>query len=88
MRNAASQKAYAESTLPGGAATAPRVGRKMLYPEKCIAPFAAGTFARIGQVLGEGEDRTDLIREAVERELQRRSRGLSKTPNPKAHKGD
>jgi hypothetical protein len=38
------------------------------------ARFAAGTFARIEVVLGEDEDRTDFVREAVERELQRRER--------------
>jgi hypothetical protein len=38
------------------------------------ARFLAGTFARIEVVLGEDEDRTDFVREAVERELQRRER--------------
>jgi hypothetical protein len=36
------------------------------------ARFAAGTFARIAAVLREKEDRTDFVREAVERELERR----------------
>jgi hypothetical protein len=45
-----------------------------------IARFAAGTFARIEAVLDKDEDRTDLVREAVERELARREkRKLSKT---------
>jgi hypothetical protein len=39
-----------------------------------IARFAAGTFARIETVLGETEDRTDFVREAVERELVRREK--------------
>lgn len=38
------------------------------------ARFAGGTFARIAAVLGEGEDRTDFVREAVKRELERRER--------------
>jgi hypothetical protein len=33
-----------------------------------------GTFSRMDAVRGEGEDRTDFIREAVERELKRRER--------------
>jgi hypothetical protein len=38
------------------------------------ARFPAGTFARIAKVLEPDEDRTDLVREAVERELQRREK--------------
>ncbi|WP_395395994.1 YlcI/YnfO family protein (plasmid) [Novosphingobium sp. BL-8A] len=38
------------------------------------ARFPAGTFERIGQVLREDEDRTDFVRAAVERELQRREK--------------
>lgn len=49
-----------------------RVGRKMLYPEKREAAFAEGTLARIEKVLVTGESRVDFIREAVERELERR----------------
>jgi hypothetical protein len=36
------------------------------------ARFPKGTFARIAAVLKQFEDRTDLVREAVEREIQRR----------------
>jgi hypothetical protein len=36
--------------------------------------FAEGTFARINAVLTEGEDRTDFVRDAVEREIKRRER--------------
>jgi hypothetical protein len=36
------------------------------------ARFSAGTFNRIKDVLDEDEDRTDFVREAVERELARR----------------
>lgn len=39
-----------------------------------IAGLPAGTLARMDAVLDEGEKRTDLIREAVERELKRRER--------------
>lgn len=52
----------------------PRVGRKKRWNEDMQARFADGTFARIGAVLTEGEDRTDFVRAAVEAELKRRER--------------
>lgn len=54
------------------------MGRKKRWAEDMVARFAAGTFARIAAVLGEGEDRTDFIREAAERELRRRERESTK----------
>jgi hypothetical protein len=36
------------------------------------ARFQAGTFDQIAQVLGEGEARSDFLREATEREIVRR----------------
>jgi len=48
------------------------MGRKRKWVEDAVARFAEGTFARIAAVLGKTEDRTDFIREAVERELVRR----------------
>ena len=42
------------------------------WAEDMGARFPKGTFARIAAVLGPTEDRTDFVREAVERELQRR----------------
>jgi len=50
------------------------MGRKLKFPEKMTAAFSPGTFERIERVLGETEDRTDFVREAVERELKRRER--------------
>ena len=50
------------------------MGRKNRWDEDMQARFPAGTFDRIQAVLGEEEDRTDFIREAVERELKRRER--------------
>jgi len=50
------------------------VGRKKRWSEDMQARFPEGTFARIEAVLDDGEDRTDLVREAVERELTRRER--------------
>jgi hypothetical protein len=63
----------AEKVICGNA---PRVGRRMEFPDKCIAPLAKGTFARIAAALKDGEDRTSFIREAVERELQRREKSV------------
>ena len=50
------------------------MGRKKINDEQTPARFPAGTLARIDAALGEGEKRSDLIREAVERELKRRAR--------------
>jgi hypothetical protein len=50
------------------------MGRKKLWSEDMQARFPEGTFARIESVLREEEDRTDFIREAVERELKRREK--------------
>lgn len=51
-----------------------RVGRKLEWPEKFLISFAAGTLDRVRAALGEREDARAFIREAVERELKRRSR--------------
>ena len=56
------------SVIPRG------VGRAKEFTERILQPFRDGTLARIAAVLGEGEDRTAFIREAVERELKRRER--------------
>lgn len=50
------------------------MGRKKRWAEDMQARFEEGTFARIEAVLGEDEDRTDFIREAVEKELTRREK--------------
>jgi len=50
------------------------MGRKKRWAEDMQARFPEGTFDRIEAVLGEDEDRTDFIREAVEREMKRRER--------------
>ena len=52
-----------------------RKGRPRQWAEDMQARFPAGTFERIKRVLREDEGRTDFVREAVERELERR--GLS-----------
>lgn len=48
------------------------VGRIKINDEQTPARFPEGTLARIDAVLAEKEKRSDFIREAVERELQRR----------------
>lgn len=50
------------------------MGRKKMWAEDMQARFPEGTFGRIEAVLAEGEDRTDFVREAVDRELKRRER--------------
>jgi hypothetical protein len=52
--------------------TPARVGRKKRWSEDMQARFPEGTFERIAVVLKESEDRTDFVREAVARELERR----------------
>jgi hypothetical protein len=51
-----------------------RVGRKKRWSEDMQARFPEGTFERVEAVLDENEDRTDFVRVAVERELERRER--------------
>lgn len=50
------------------------VARKKKFTEEMVARFSPGTFDRIEAVAGETEDRTDFVREAVEREIRRRER--------------
>ena len=50
------------------------VGRPKINEEQTPGRFRAGTMARIDAVLAEKEKRSDFIREAVERELERREK--------------
>lgn len=50
------------------------MGRKKLWHENINLTLPAGAKARMDAVLEEGEDRLDLIRSAIERELKRRER--------------
>jgi hypothetical protein len=45
-----------------------RVGRKKKWRQNMHARFPEGTFERIEPILRPKEDRTDFVREAVERE--------------------
>lgn len=66
------------------------MARPKKFVEEMVARFMAGTFSRIIAVLRPGEDRADLVREAVEAEVRRRerdSRKSSKNPVPPAATG-
>jgi hypothetical protein len=57
------------------------MGRKKRWPERTAIKFADGTFERIVAVLADDEDRMMFMREAVEREIERRER---KAPKPRS----
>jgi metal-responsive CopG/Arc/MetJ family transcriptional regulator len=50
------------------------MGRKQINQEQTPARLPAGTLDRIDAVLDDGENRSDFIRSAIERELKRRER--------------
>lgn len=50
------------------------MGRKKLWEDRILLPLAEGTLARIDAYLAANENRLDLIRQAIERELKRRER--------------
>lgn len=50
------------------------MGRKRINLEQMPARLRAGTLRRIDAVLKEKEKRSDLLRDAIERELRRRER--------------
>jgi len=60
-----------------------RMGRKKRWPERTAIKFAAGTFERIAVILDEGEDRMTFMREAVEREIERREAVRKRKRPPK-----
>lgn len=59
------------------------MGRPTINFDKMAARFPAGTFERIDAVLKATETRTDLIRDAVARELRRRESAKPKGPAPR-----
>lgn len=61
------------------------MGRLKRWTEEMQARFEEGTFAKIANVLKTGEDRTDFVRSAVERELSRRARLRQRTNSPARH---
>jgi predicted transcriptional regulator len=47
------------------------------YPESLFMRVEAGTLARVDDVLERFEDRSHILREAIEREIKRRERQQS-----------
>jgi hypothetical protein len=54
------------------------VGRKKRWHEVMGTPFPKGTFERMRAVRMKGESKTDLVRKAVEKELEHRERLLKR----------
>jgi hypothetical protein len=50
----------------------PPVGRKRINDESMLARFPKGTLGRLDALLDEKEKRADIIRIAIEREIERR----------------
>lgn len=48
------------------------------WHERMVAAFGKGTFRKIELVLSQYEDRTDFVREAVNREIERRKAEVKK----------
>jgi hypothetical protein len=48
------------------------MGRKKLWDERILLPLKSETVARLDAALRDDENRLDLVREAIERELKRR----------------
>lgn len=57
----------------------PHVGRKKLWDENINLTLPKGAKAEMDSVLDEGEDRLDLIRSAITKEVKLRKRQRSKT---------
>jgi hypothetical protein len=49
-----------------------RGGRPKLYSTRILLPLAEGTLADLEAIRGAGETRLDVIRAAIEREIERR----------------
>lgn len=68
-------------TPASNVAIRPRMGRKLRWPERVMAKLAAGTLARIALVLERKEERTAFLRDAIDREIERRERLEKKRRN-------
>lgn len=58
-----------------------RVGRKKLFEERITLPLPASMLAAVDASLREAEPRLDMIREAIEREIKRRSKEQKRKPD-------
>jgi len=65
----------ADSTRKVVSHIAKSVGRPRINNEMTMARFRAGTLDRIKAVLRDREKQSDFIRDAVEREIERREKG-------------
>jgi len=79
-------RAYEMMTPSADAAIRPRMGRKLRWPERVMAKLAAGTLERIAAVLEKGEERTAFLREAIEREIERREAAGLRKPEKRKHR--
>jgi len=59
------------------------MGRKKEFNERIDLPLRQGTVARIDAALDDDEVRLNLIRDAIERELERRSNVANDRGTPK-----
>lgn len=50
------------------------MGRKKLWAERLLVPLPEGTTERLDAVKADDEDRLDVIRAGIEKELKRRER--------------
>lgn len=50
------------------------MGRKKLWTERLLVPLPDGTTDRLDAARADDEDRLDVIRAAIERELKRREK--------------
>jgi len=50
------------------------MGRKKLWDERILVPLTKETVAKLDAAREDDEDRLDVIRAAIERELKRRNR--------------
>jgi len=74
-REAVREGHFAPCRIAGG-------GRRKQWGEVMSARFPAGIFARVAAILRPGEDRTDFVREAVDKEIKRRERaGEARKPS-------
>lgn len=62
------------------------MARPRTYTEHMIARFVGGTFVGLQAVLEPGENRADLVRKAVEREIARRRADRKPSPKPDCEK--
>lgn len=58
------------------------MGREKRWHENVNLTLPAGAKARMDAALHDGEDRLDLIRTAIDRELERRARKSKKAAQP------